>query len=128
MAQISDYPVKLVNGGVYKIKIAAGETISESLPLGGSSIIGIRLPLYSYTATGLTLGFLSSVDGNPGTFKLLVDPTNIPIGIEIDQAGDTQIILNPSDFCGIGVLQLQISAAQPDDTVYECVLGPVFGA
>lgn len=130
MARISDYPVALVNGGVYDVTIPANQNFSSALRLAGASLLGIAVPANTYAHSGgfVQLAFYSSIDGGKDPYQLLVDGTNnvaSGIGVYFASGGNVKIPLSPALFVGVGNVQLYMYQLQSFDATFKLMLGPV---
>jgi hypothetical protein len=130
MATINDYPVRLVNGGIYEVGIPAGENYSTPLSLGGASLVGISIPSAVYVGSGgfVQLGFYSSIDGKNDPYELLVDGSNNVtngIGLYFPEGGAVKIPLSPALFVGVGNIQLYMYQLQSFDAKFKLILAPI---
>ncbi len=119
MALFDNYPVKLINGGDFSVKIIATDTLSEIMNLQGASLLGIRTDA-AFTASAISfkvsldgIVFLPLTDGQTGEILTFTVPAS------------RHVRLIPADFVGAQFIQIETQIAQVSDTLIELVCGPL---
>lgn len=119
MATLENYPVKLVTGGDDTVVIEAAGTLSTSLNLIGSTILGFYFPA-GFTESDIT--FQASKDGE--TFYEMKDGySGNPINISEVAASYARVL--PADFVGVNIIRLVCATPQVSRVEISVACGPI---
>lgn len=104
-------------GGSIAASIASGQTISGSISLQGTVIMGIIMPV---ALTGTTLYLNVSTDGI--TFYNIVNTAGSPYGITATGSVGNYVALDPNIVGGANYVQLQSQAAEAATRSFQLVV------